>query len=36
MNARSKKVLLTGVVAAVAAIFAEHLLKPNMKKKLRI
>jgi hypothetical protein len=28
--------LLTGIVAALGAIFAEHMLKPGLKRKLRV
>jgi len=36
MNTKSKKVLLTGLVAAAAAIIGEHLLTPTVKKRLKI
>lgn len=36
MNYHNRKIILTGIVAALGAIVAEHMLKPSLKRKLRV
>ncbi len=36
LSHKNRQVLLIGLVAAAGAIFSEHLLKPSLKKKLKV
>jgi hypothetical protein len=36
LSPQTRKIILTGAVAAVGAIFADHLLKPNLKRGLKL
>lgn len=36
MTTQQRKTLITFLVAGAAAVFGEHLLKPSLKRKMRV